>query len=915
MANLSNINNKFLVTTGGAVLINQTSAVSTHLLTVNGKIGGPTFSDSYLQFTGGNALLKANDDVKLGYTQDVVVKQSGSVGIGTTSPNASLTVVDNSDGSSTPLVVASGDGSFDVNQEVRIGFSQGPGSTFSSSASLGHIGFVYTGGSFKSDFIVKTNTTNASDQSEKMRITSSGNVGIGTASPSHLLSVGTEGNSSGRKISLYLGGGDENFAGIGAQRGESNLFCSSEIRFINESNSSGSGAFAIATGVNSLTERMRINHVGVTTITRSPFFPAASLDDVTTLKLENKSQSFGGSAAGIQLNAGDGDTIGTIFSRADGNNNSTEALFITTNTDNPIIFGTNTGTAGVTSNERMRITEGGNVGIGVTSPAEKLHIRDDSTDADVYIKIANDSRDWFMGVEGSNSDILSFKTHDASNLLNITSAGNVGIGNTSPPQKLTVNGGVFITDDITSPGSAGTYTYNGTAIDYASNGTRYWSWGSGTARGTFNFIQLENDGTNQQTALSIDSSGNATISAGLFGVYADFNQGIYDNTNGVRILNPGGGSSNSLGNSGVTGAIKITLPVSWSNTMMRMTIKVYDYSANKSFTVVCGGYNYGPSSAWINEFAYIESQGGVDVNYSVRFGYDGSKCVIYIGELTTVWSYPKVYVTDVQLGFSGLSASNWRTGWAVSIEASAFGTITHIETNCQINNWRRNGSSLYYGQSGNVGIGSASPRNKLTVKTPGSAQVETGLRLINPYGFANVGTGSKIVFAQDRNDSENLEMAAIQSSQKTAGSSIHGDLVFYTRNSTLQERFRITFSGNLIAPAVYNLTTGTAANMVVDSNGFFYRSTSSLKYKEDVRDYDKGLNEVMQLQPKYYKGKTDGDKQFAGLIAEDVHDLGLTEFVQYADDGSPDALSYSHMIALLTKSIQELKAEIDELKK
>jgi methanogenic corrinoid protein MtbC1 len=70
----------------------------------------------------------------------------------------------------------------------------------------------------------------------------------------------------------------------------------------------------------------------------------------------------------------------------------------------------------------------------------------------------------------------------------------------------------------------------------------------------------------------------------------------------------------------------------------------------------------------------------------------------------------------------------------------------------------------------------------------------------------------------------------------------------------------------------------------------------------------------MQLQPKYYKGKTDGDKQFAGLIAEDVHDLGLTEFVQYADDGSPDALSYSHMVALLTKSIQELKAEIETLK-
>ncbi len=92
MANLTNLNNKFLVTTGGAVLINQTSTVSTHLLTVNGRIGGPGFSDSYLQFTGGNVLLKANDNVKLGYSQEVVVSQAGNLGIGGT-PGQNLDVI------------------------------------------------------------------------------------------------------------------------------------------------------------------------------------------------------------------------------------------------------------------------------------------------------------------------------------------------------------------------------------------------------------------------------------------------------------------------------------------------------------------------------------------------------------------------------------------------------------------------------------------------------------------------------------------------------------------------------------------------------------------------------------------------------------------------------------------------------
>ena len=112
----------------------------------------------------------------------------------------------------------------------------------------------------------------------------------------------------------------------------------------------------------------------------------------------------------------------------------------------------------------------------------------------------------------------------------------------------------------------------------------------------------------------------------------------------------------------------------------------------------------------------------------------------------------------------------------------------------------------------------------------------------------------------------------------------------------------------------YNYGTGTSANCVIDTDGALRRSTSSLKYKNDVRNYDKGLAEVLQMRPVYYKGNNDGDTIFAGLIAEEVHDLGLTEFVQYAEDGTPDALHYQNMIALLTKSIQELKAEFDAYK-
>jgi len=103
--------------------------------------------------------------------------------------------------------------------------------------------------------------------------------------------------------------------------------------------------------------------------------------------------------------------------------------------------------------------------------------------------------------------------------------------------------------------------------------------------------------------------------------------------------------------------------------------------------------------------------------------------------------------------------------------------------------------------------------------------------------------------------------------------------------------------------------------MVVLSDGQLCRSTSSLKYKKDVIDYDKGLNIINQIRPVYYKGKSekDGNTQYAGLIAEEIDALGLKEFVQYASDGTPDALSYSNMVALAFKGIQELSAQIKEL--
>ena len=142
------------------------------------------------------------------------------------------------------------------------------------------------------------------------------------------------------------------------------------------------------------------------------------------------------------------------------------------------------------------------------------------------------------------------------------------------------------------------------------------------------------------------------------------------------------------------------------------------------------------------------------------------------------------------------------------------------------------------------------------------------------------------------------------------------DNQFRIRKSDTLTTFLVRGDGAVFASGVYGFTTGSAANVVVFSDGSLQRSTSSIKYKKNVENYSKGLEEVMLLRPVTYEGISESDegKTFAGLIAEEVHDLGLNEFVQYAEDGSPDALSYSNMVSLLVKAIQELKTEIDSLK-
>ena len=150
------------------------------------------------------------------------------------------------------------------------------------------------------------------------------------------------------------------------------------------------------------------------------------------------------------------------------------------------------------------------------------------------------------------------------------------------------------------------------------------------------------------------------------------------------------------------------------------------------------------------------------------------------------------------------------------------------------------------------------------------------------------------------------------------GSGTSDEFFIYNYNNSAYA-FRITSTGNLSAQGVYNDTGSDSPNVVVDSSGNIYRSTSALKYKKDVRDIES--IDIDRFRPVRYKSaitKDDDTKDCLGFISDEVHDDGLTELVTYGvnpetEEKEVEGFRYDRMTVILTKVVQEQKALIADL--
>jgi hypothetical protein len=422
-------------TTDTAVLIESTDAVSI----INMKDSTST-GDGISFGVNGDAFI-VNSGLS---TERMRIDSSGRVGIGTSSPSAALHVDSSNDG---PIFDSGGTGNtnhallvrdsgnnqllrVNNNGNVGIGTSSTDGRLKISAPSgggyaaeltlYGNNGAVYgygnvvrskiasqsAGDAYGANLLFYTNDSSNAYQ-ERMRISSSGSVGIGTSSPLTGL-YSTVGHISGTSGGLILSSSASTF-GIGSVAGV--------LQFYDSTNAA---------------ERMRIDSSGALLVgTTSSILSAVNRGNIT---LSGVSESI--------FNLGVGGSQGGYLYQ-------TSANLDVWNTKNGYLrFGTN-------NLERMRIDSSGNVGIGTSSPEGQLHLYGDSVGApsadadDLVIEKTGDTglsilstttgRIYF-GDAASNDqgsiryvhsdNSMRFET-DSAERMRLDSSGNLLVGNTN----------------------------------------------------------------------------------------------------------------------------------------------------------------------------------------------------------------------------------------------------------------------------------------------------------------------------------------------------------------------------------------------------------------------------------------------------------------------------------------------------
>jgi len=112
--------------------------------------------------------------------------------------------------------------------------------------------------------------------------------------------------------------------------------------------------------------------------------------------------------------------------------------------------------------------------------------------------------------------------------------------------------------------------------------------------------------------------------------------------------------------------------------------------------------------------------------------------------------------------------------------------------------------------------------------------------------------------------------------------------------------------------ASFKNSNGAVGSISVGGSATAFNTSSDYRLKEDLKDFD-GLDKVSKIPVYDFKWKVDDSRSY-GVMAHELQEV-LPSAVKGEKDGEKmQGVDYSKIVPLLIKSIQELKAEVEDLK-
>ena len=488
------------------------------------------------------------------------------------------------------------------------------------------------------------------NNTERVRITSAGNFGIGTNNPQANFVISNSGNNG-------LEFDPENSSGT------------NRILSYNRNSSQRTKLEFDASEIfvtNNTTEYLRLNSTGLGIGTNSPS---------TSLHVSNGTSGFSGSynartAAVVEGDDSGGTTL-SILAKSSGysgiffgdESSETRGQIQYVHSNDAFRFITDGGT------EALRL-DGGKVGIGTDSPDQELHVVGQIKISDSnYARVEyarNDTNLWSVGLRDTD-DFIVYRESGSGNV--IFPHGDVGIGTTNPSDSLHVYG-------------------DGSAI-----------FGPGSAYGKFLKIGADSSAAPDSNTANIEvTNGNLHIDAaeGAFGVFLNY----YGGTAGTLF---GNGSNGSVGKFHNDGSLTVNTTSVTGTSSQKLNV---NGGAHVSGDVGIGTTN--PSQKLSVYNSTPSDTGGVLVQ-NVNYSNSQDKPYLVVG--TKSWTG---------------ATTNWNTyGFQHKVKSNSGGAprIT-VDTS--------SGEKFCIENAGDVGIGTNAPDAKLDVR--GHIKVDDGPTLENGGG-------------------------------------------------------------------------------------------------------------------------------------------------------------------------------------